>query len=163
MPFPKEWQSKPKIVARPHSANDTIACHNCYMFWPKEYMNPCNGLCGKCIEENPVPIREVRERRSSEHQNNGCHKCQQSLTHTNFGICRDVCDSCKVDHNPLRQRCRSCNRYKDDCWNNVCSGCRSNKIFCENVGHFYVTSIRHDRTCWCVDHEILMMRQGIPY
>lgn len=162
MPFPKEWQSKPVVPAYPFSANGTIVCHNCYVSWAKQYINPCTGLCVKCKEENPVAIREVQEKSPGMHQEHECYKCLQPLKRRNFGINRDICDSCKA-HHPLRQRCLACNKYYDDCWNNVCSKCRViAEIFCENVGHFYSSSRDHDKECWCVDRGTLLSRQGSP-
>lgn len=149
MSFPIEWKSKPMIAAYPYSTHDQIVCHNCYVSWPKDHMNPCTGLCRKCIEENPTPTKEARQRRSGEREEHECRKCLQLLIRTNFGVSRDVCEECKPDQ-PLRQRCLSCDRYQDDCWNNICSTCRTGKVLCENVGHFYASFVRHDRECWCV-------------
>lgn len=162
MPFIKEWGSKPMVAAYPYSTNGQIVCHNCYVSWPKEHMNVCTGLCGNCVKENPVPIKENRENRTGERHEHQCRKCLQPLNHTNFGVNRDICEACMVEH-PLRQRCLACDKYTDDCWNNVCRKCRPGTMFCEYVGHFYATDVQHDRTCWCVGQEVQFLRYGIGF
>lgn len=162
MAYPKEWNSKPVVAAYPYILNGKVVCHNCYVSKPKGSLNACTGLCDKCVEQNPVKVPEVRERRLGGRRGRECKKCLQPLKYTNFGICRPVCRNCMVDH-PLRQRCLTCRRYRYDCWNNVCGRCRDHtELLCENVGRFFVTSLRHDRVCWCVvDEEIRALRRDI--
>lgn len=152
MPLPKEWKFKPTVVAYPYSYEDTIVCHNCYASWSKEIINPCTGLCKTCLEENPMQIQEIRGRCPGD-QN--CRKCFQVLKLTNFGICRDVCASCKADKHPLKQRCLSCDKYDDSCWNNICISCRSARLLiCEHIGYFYRDWKHHNKSCWwCVNYK----------
>lgn len=153
MPLPKEWIFKPTIVAYPYSYNNTIVCHNCFMSWRKEIINPCNGLCTTCVKENPVQVQKAG-RSLGEGFKINCCKCFQAVNRTNFGICREVCESCKADQPPLRQRCICCDKYDDNCWNNICINCRSGElIFCTFTGCFYRDWPHHNGNCWCLIYK----------
>lgn len=152
MPLPKEWGSKPKIIVCPLRRNNGFVCHNCLTAWPRDMINHCTGLCPRCREENDVSVPSNPRILQGQQPSDGrvrCRKCSTALHHTNFGICRAVCDSCKVEDQPLKQMCAGCDKYFKDCWNHLCRRCRFRTELCEEVGHFFVHRDHHRRACWC--------------
>lgn len=141
--------------------NDKVICHNCFTIWPKGEINMCNGLCRRCIRQNPVQIKDINRSSSGEGKGLQCKKCLRDLKHSNIGICRNTCNFCAVDHHPLKQRCMSCDIYSLDCWNNLCRLCRDNKGLCHNTGYFFRNGTQHNEHCWCVHHGYALHRQKI--
>lgn len=161
MPFPKEWDSKAKIMVFPFRQNNGVLCYNCQQGWPRDRINMFTGLCERCRQENPVPM-QTRINGSGQQPRKGepcCKKCFKQLKHTNFGICRPVCEMCKVEEQPLKQRCMGCNKFFKDCWNNLCRRCRFRGILCDEVGYFYSCRERHRINCWCINRGEQSERQ----
>lgn len=151
MVLPREWKLKPIIAVQPYSYNNSRICHNCYTAWRKQIINPCTGLCKKCVIQNPVQKKEFRDNCPNETQ---CRNCLTILKRTNFGIYRDVCEACKADQPQLRQRCVYCSKYEDNCWNNICIKCMSGAlILCDRIGVFYSSWTHHNRDCWCLNYK----------
>lgn len=150
MPFPKEWDSKVKVLR--FSVKDFFTCHNCYVLTKRQFINDSTGLCRRCAEENRTPIERP--------QAGKCDSCNKLKT-TNFGIIRDRCQSCITEDHPLRQCCIVCHLYTDDCWHAVCAFDREYIFLCENTGYMYDNANKHFKCCSCLTNRQQILRNEL--
>ena len=164
MTYPKSWDSKPLAVAYPTVVDGLTICHNCDIGWAANEINPCTGVCQRCINANRQASPEPPSRSTSTAANvvgAKCIKCTKLLRNTNMGICRNVCRECSMERRLRYQRCISCSQYRNDCWNGVCHGCSNGAYFCEILGHMFENSNKHFKACWCLPYERRVFRRSL--
>lgn len=145
----------------PYRINKHRVCSNCQYAWLPEHLNVCTGLCPDCVKNNIVQLKVPSQ--YVDHSDNGrrCVSCSfTKMNNSNFGIIRDTCRVCLIEA-AMVQRCLSCAAYRNDCWKNLCQGCRYNKYFCEKTGEFYSNENTHWRKCWCLSYDQRMLRNKV--
>lgn len=96
------------------------------------------------------------ERSPGQEQN--CTKCV-ILKYTNFGIYRDVCNTCLNKNVCMQQRCLVCEKIGLYYYNYKCQNCVSRLTYlCEETGYLYFNENVHFQICWCLNHEQQVMR-----
>lgn len=163
MPFPKEWNEKPKVCVYPMMIAGAIVCYFCQISRPKDSINPCTGMCSDCvlrIQLSPPSHPPKRTKSDYRQQQLQCLKCSEPIIFNNIGICRNICGTCAAVPTPL-QRCLRCDTYSMNCWNHVCNACRSTWDLCEKVGQLYPNRRIHFFQCWCLTHEQQLLRNRV--
>lgn len=161
MSYSKQWDSKVMVAILPLRLNKYRICHNCQYGWLPEEFNVCTGLCPNCVEKNIAGVKVPPKIVLSDDNVRKCSRCKYTkMPNNNFGILRDNCRSCVVEP-VMMQRCMVCDVYRNDCWKNVCQGCRYNKFLCEKTGEFYANENIHWKQCWCLSYNQRMLRNKV--